>query len=401
MKVLEVCGFRVVLLQLPNRIASIRAIANATGSLFESTPNHQGAAHFLEHMFFKGTANRSYSEVALLLDELGDHNASTSFNDTKFYINCRTAKWPQAFTVLCELLFESKFDEAEFQKERAVILEELVSRDDDPVSYFQDWMMQSVYGISSIGGSVETVANMTSAHLAEHRQLYDRANTFFVISGNINEEDAARECAAVLGKYQLGLGEQRSRKKLEFNSDKLVLNHPAQQGIFAILMEGMTEEESIQNNLVDMLFSNGFGGASSSLLFERIRQELGLCYQISNDSRDIGERELNISWGLTSRKNLYNAVEEVGNVLNQVRKHGFGNRLSTYKENLYHHIDSVAERSSSSASVFGDSLLSHKYHLTADEMVAMLEKVEDRHIMEYANLLGSNSGDKLVVMGEK
>ena len=104
----------------------------ATGSRHEKA-GESGAAHFIEHMVFKGTQRRSARELAQEMDAIGGQvNAYTTKECTCFYARCLDEHLPRALDLLCDMVFDSKFDQADVDTERGVILEEIGMYEDTP-----------------------------------------------------------------------------------------------------------------------------------------------------------------------------------------------------------------------------------------------------------------------------
>ena len=124
MKLLEAAGFKVLHEKRSDSLATIRAIVNA-GSTSEAEEKDYGVAHFLEHMFFKGTTKQGYKELNKKLTRLGSHNAYTSRDRTVYHMMFLPQKFSTAVDLLTEMIFEAVCDPEEFEKERGVILEEV------------------------------------------------------------------------------------------------------------------------------------------------------------------------------------------------------------------------------------------------------------------------------------
>src|SRR3990170_2322335 len=95
-----------------------------------------GISHFIEHMFFKGTKKRTAKDIAIEMDALGGElNAFTSQETTTYYAKVLDEHLPAAIDILSDILLASKFDPAEIEKERKVILEEIKGVEDTPDDY--------------------------------------------------------------------------------------------------------------------------------------------------------------------------------------------------------------------------------------------------------------------------
>ena len=105
-----------------------------------------GISHFIEHMLFKGTTNRTAEEIAQSLESVGGHlNAFTSKELTCYYARVLDEHVPLAIEVLADILINSLFKEEDIEREKLVILEEIKNRDDTPDDLIHDLFFQSLY----------------------------------------------------------------------------------------------------------------------------------------------------------------------------------------------------------------------------------------------------------------
>src|SRR3972149_12216766 len=127
-------GLRLILSHLPAVKSVTAIILCGAGSRYE-TKETNGISHFLEHMFFKGTKRRpTATDISHALDEIGaDYNAFTGKETTGYHIKCASQHLALSLDMLSDMLWNSKFDESEIEKERGVIIEELNLYDDTPM----------------------------------------------------------------------------------------------------------------------------------------------------------------------------------------------------------------------------------------------------------------------------
>lgn len=212
---------------------------------------------------------------------------------------------------------------------------------------------------------------------------------FFMIAGDISEDEVIEHCSSVLSKCDVAEGSKRKVANFNFDTNPLHLTHEsAEQAVFCLSWLGYNEEESLQNNFVDSIFSMGFGGISSSILYERIRQELGLCYEVGHYvSNSISKNKLNCAYGLTTPDCVDKAIEETHQLFQKVISNGFEGKLEVVKENILHKFAAMGESASSYSTYFGDKWMQKKYNLTLDEILGKIEKIENKDICTYAEYL--------------
>src|SRR5699024_5934264 len=118
-------GVRILIEPIPYVRSAALGVWVGSGSRHEKT-GENGAAHFIEHMVFKGTRQRTAAALAEQMDAMDGHtNAYTTTYCTFFYPPVLDTHLPQAADILCDMLFSSRFDDADVETERGVILEEI------------------------------------------------------------------------------------------------------------------------------------------------------------------------------------------------------------------------------------------------------------------------------------
>ncbi len=173
-----------------------------TGSADEE-PGMEGAAHFVEHMVFKGTRSYGVGEVASVIEGLGgDLNAWTSFDETVFHVTVPAGQVGGAMRVVAEMLRSATFDPAELARERTVILEEIRGSDEDPDSLLSEATYAAAWPDHPYGrpviGSARTVRKMSrDALYAYYQRRYQPSNACLVVAGPV-DVDAVRADATTL-----------------------------------------------------------------------------------------------------------------------------------------------------------------------------------------------------------
>src|SRR3990167_6374598 len=127
-------GLRVVTKKLANTNAVTVLILTGAGSRYETKKNN-GISHFLEHMFFKGTKRRpTAADISHALDEIGAYyNTFTGKEATAYHIKSASKHLPLVLDMLADMVWNSKFEKAEIEKERGVIIEEINMYEDTPM----------------------------------------------------------------------------------------------------------------------------------------------------------------------------------------------------------------------------------------------------------------------------
>ncbi|MCX6117938.1 MAG: pitrilysin family protein [Proteobacteria bacterium] len=163
------------------------------GSLHENA-NEKGAAHFIEHMLFKGTTKRKVGEIGTLIEAAGgDINAYTTFDRTVYYLTLPSSSLKLAVDVLSDAVLFSTFDPGELEREREVILEEIRRGNDDPGSLVGKKIFSLMYPGTEAGrpiiGSTESVSAMSRDDLMGfYQRHYVKPKISLVIVGDVDPE---------------------------------------------------------------------------------------------------------------------------------------------------------------------------------------------------------------------
>ncbi len=253
------------------------------GSRNENSINN-GISHFIEHMFFKGTLNRTAKELAESIEDVGGQiNAFTGKEATCFYIKALDTHLNLSLEILSDMLFNSKFAYEDIEKEKGVIIEEINMSEDQPEDVLSDLHSEAIWGSDSISmpilGTVETVRSFTREQLLSYiSSYYIPENSVISISGKVN----IHSIESLISKY-FGNWNSVGKKITSYSTPMILSNHLFKQKEIEQLhiSLGMNGIESGNDDIYGLLLLNNmFGGGASSILFQKIREELGVCYSI-------------------------------------------------------------------------------------------------------------------------
>jgi predicted Zn-dependent peptidase len=245
-------------------------------------PEINGAAHFLEHMAFKGTERRSARAIAEEIEAVGGHlNAYTSRESTAYYAKVLKEDLPLALDILADILLHSSFDPTELERERTVILQEIGQANDTPDDIIFDYFQERAFPDQAMGrpvlGSPEIIRKLSrEAVMGYLRDHYGAARMVLSAAGNLEHArvvDLAEkllsgmpaERAVTSEPAQYVGGDRRQQRELE--QLHLVIGFPG-------LPLGDPDYYAAS------VLSTAFGGGMSSRLFQEVREKRGLVYSI-------------------------------------------------------------------------------------------------------------------------
>jgi len=189
-------GIRMVHCATVSEVAYCGVIINA-GSRDELADEH-GIAHFIEHMFFKGTTKRkAYHILSRLEDVGGELNAYTTKEDTAVYASFMREHYSRAVEILADIVFSSSFPAAEIEKEKEVVIEEINSYLDNPAEYIFDEFEEQVFCDQPIGrnilGERKTIRHISRKKLLEFiSRNYSTDQIVFCSTGKISPGEIIR-----------------------------------------------------------------------------------------------------------------------------------------------------------------------------------------------------------------
>ncbi|MGA1081875.1 MAG: M16 family metallopeptidase, partial [Candidatus Nanopelagicales bacterium] len=194
-KTLLPSGLRIITEEVPTVRSATIGYWVGIGSVDE-TPEVGGAAHFLEHLLFKGTSKRTALEISSEIEAVGgDMNAFTTQEYTCFHAKVLDNSVPLAVDVLSDMLADSKVTPEDTEQERNVVLEEISMHEDEPGELSYDRFSQKLLGDQPIGrpiiGTRETITNMTRDQVnGFYQNFYSPQNTVISMAGNFKHEEA-------------------------------------------------------------------------------------------------------------------------------------------------------------------------------------------------------------------
>jgi len=246
--------------------------------------NNNGISHFIEHMLFKGTTTRTAKQIAEAIEDVGGQlNAFTGKEATCYYIKALDTHLELSLDILSDMLFNSNFSEDEIEKEKGVIIEEINMSEDSPEDVLIDLHTKAIWNNDSISlpilGTMETVKSFSRKTLLDYiDSYYIPENSVISISGKFDMKNIEKLLEKYFGNWYT------KNKNITIYSSPELLNHhyfrkkDIEQLHLSLGIPGV--EIGNEDSYTLILLSNILGGGASSRLFQKIREELGLCYSI-------------------------------------------------------------------------------------------------------------------------
>ncbi|MBU1705767.1 insulinase family protein [Patescibacteria group bacterium] len=278
-------GIRVHLIPFAGTEAVTVLVLNKVGSRHEDEKVF-GAAHFIEHLMFKGTERRpSTLEISRELDSVGaEFNAYTGKDLTGYYVKADSAKTALAVDLLHDMLFHSKYDSQEIDRERGVIIEEINMYEDNPLIHIEELLEDQMFAGNNLGrpiaGTRASISQMKRADIVAFRdRYYIPSRMVIAVAGKVGEN------ILELLNRTFGQVPAAGQQPTEFEA----FQSPA--ALAAKVQFKETEQiqvalgfQSLKKSDEDLpvlrLMSIILGGTMSSRLFISVRERKGLAYLI-------------------------------------------------------------------------------------------------------------------------
>ncbi|AGX42448.1 M16 family metallopeptidase [Clostridium saccharobutylicum] len=379
-------GLRVVTEKIEHLNSISVGVMVQNGSRNE-TNDVNGISHFIEHMFFKGTNKRTSKEVMEDIENVGGQiNAFTSKEATCYYIKALNTHLNLSLDVLSDILLNAKFDPDEIEKEKGVVIEEINMSQDSPEDVLDDLHSKVTFGKNPLGnpilGTIQLVKSFTREKILDYiNEKYTPYNSVISICGNFDEQ----ELKDLLEKY---FGSWKSKKEYNPNYGNTIIQIDSgytkkerEQLHISLGLQGMPYGDEDNYSLV--LLNNVFGNGASSILFQKVREELGLCYSIYSYLQPLQEiGTLNI-YAALNKNYVDKALEVIDRELAIFSKNGITDRqIEINKEKIKATYILGLESTSSRMFANAKSYLFSNKVKTQEHVIKKIDEI-DRDSIQY------------------
>lgn len=347
-----------------------------TGSALEQ-PEEAGLAHFLEHLFFKGTLKRNVHEIMAGIESRGGlMNAMTSREYTCLYVRILDHHVHAGIEILADILKNSQFYDLE--KERNVILEEIASVEDTPDEYVFDLLARNHWPEHALGraisGTSESVTALTLEDVQRfYRNWYQPENIIFSIAGNFNEEDVRKQLEQELGDIPSGTTPPEYETP-PFTSGIHLEDRDIGQDHLCVAFPGPAIAS--EDRYAFSLLSNVLGGGSTSRLFEKIREEAGLAYAIGTFEAFYKKTGVMGVYAAVAPQNAQQTTEMIFEELRQIRETVTPEEeLNRNREQIKGHLLMAMESTFTRMARLAKSLIYHNRFVPVEELIDKLDAV--------------------------
>jgi predicted Zn-dependent peptidase len=335
-------GLRVVTEYLPGSRSAAVGMWVAVGSRDEPAAM-AGAAHYLEHLLFKGTARRSAAAIAEEIDTVGGElNAFTTKEHTCYHAHVLEDDLDLAVDLLCDVLGDARLDPSDVDLERGVVLEEIAMRDDDPEEALHDEFCAALFGSHPLGrpvlGTEESVTGMSREALHRfYRARYTPERMVLAVAGNVSHGAVLAAVRRSFGHCLTGCADPVPPRRGQAEvTDRCALALDPDSSEQAHLMLGLRALDRYDERRYALSVLNAaLGGGMSSRLFQQVREQRGLAYSVYSAVDSYADTGSLSVYAGCSPGRLGEVVTVIGDVLAKLAHDGLsGGELTRAKGQL-------------------------------------------------------------------
>ncbi len=385
-------GLRVITEQVPGVRSAAVGMWVGVGSRDEA-PSVAGAAHYLEHLLFKGTGRRSAAQIAEEIDAVGGElNAFTAKEHTCYYAHAVDADLALAVDLVCDVVFNARMAEPDFELERGVVLEEIAMRDDDPEDMLHEAFASALLGTHPLGrsvlGSEDSINGMTRASLRGfYKRRYQPHRMVLAVAGNVEHAHVLRLARKSLADNLGGDGTPIPPRVGRWRSDApyglQLRTDDTEQAHLMVGVRALNRHDDRRFTLG--VLNAALGGGMSSRLFQEVRERRGLAYQVySSVSSYADTGSLSVYAGAHPDR-LGDVAGVLRAVLDDVAANGMSDaEVARGRGQLRGGLVLGLEDSSSRMSRIGKGELNFADHLTVEQTLARIDAVTPEDVAELA-----------------
>jgi predicted Zn-dependent peptidase len=378
-------GLRVVTEQMAGVRSAAVGVWVGVGSRDETARLH-GASHFLEHLLFKGTPERTALEISLALDAVGgEFNAFTTKEYTCFHARVLDEDLPLAVDVLGDMITSSSLASEDVEAERDVILDEIAMHDDDPDDVVHNLFAARAFGEDTplgrgIAGTTTSIESLTRDQIRRfYKRHYRPANMVVSAAGNLDHAAVVRLVRKAFGRRGFLSGSEspvppRAGRQVRIGPGSVAASRPFEQANLVLGVPGLARDDDRRFAL--SIVTTALGGGTSSRLFQEVRERRGLAYSVYAFTGSHAETGLvGVAAGCLPAK-LDDVLAVVRSELASVARDGITpEELAVGKGQLRGGLVLGLEDPASRMSRLGKAELTHVDLLTIDEVLARIDSV--------------------------
>ena len=323
-------GVRLATVSMPHMASvSVGMWANI-GSRHEQAIDH-GMAHLVEHMLFKGTPARSAEEISCQIEGLGSSIDGFTVEDhTAYHAKAPAQQFEKLFDVLADFYRNPTIDPGELESEKQVIHEEIAMVRDQPSQYLEDLISEATWGIThplgrSITGTNDSLNSFQRDDVLRFfKDGYCGANTVISVAGNIDHDRVTAQVSEIFNSLDIGQTATYEKAITPLTDHRFREEADQEQVHVALSFPGVArhDERRFAHKLLNVIL----GENMSSRLFQELREQRGLCYEVQSDFVSFADTGLIQIYVALNPSQLQSALETIDQIARDLVANGVSNR---------------------------------------------------------------------------
>jgi len=345
-----------------------------------------GVSHFIEHLAFKGTAQRDAATISRDIDAVGGHlNAATGRESTFYYADVPADGLPTAVDVLSDLVLHPRFDAGQLETERNVVLEEIRGNLDDPEQLAYDlfasalWMDDHPLSLPVLGTQT-AIAGVTRGQVAEHHAQYYRPNNVVLVAcGAVRATPVVEQVEVLFRDAETGQTVPPTRSAPALHPERL--HHERATGqthvYFGLAGPTSSDEDRFALEVVNSILGDG----PSSRLFRSIREDRGLAYAVMSSLTCYSDCGLWLTYAGVAPQAVAPVIDLISEEFERLRIEPIPrDEIELAKAKLRGHLILGLETNGNRAVRLGTAAMHRREILSPDALFARLENVDQEGV---------------------
>jgi Predicted Zn-dependent peptidases len=365
-----------------------------------------GISHFIEHMFFKGTSNRTQEEIAREIDSLGgDLNAFTTRENTTYYVKVLKDYVNEAVDILTDIYQNSLFNEQDIHKEQEIITEEIKMVEDTPDDYIHDLFYNDIWGQSGLGlpvlGTQETVRKITRNDITEHLGAhYGTSDVVISCAGNIKHEamvELFNSKTTALNTNSNTAAHRQVFEKRPFCTALNVYKKDFSEVHICVGLEGVKQDSKLRYPF--LILNTIYGAGVSSRLFQEVREKRGLAYSIFSFLSSYSDTGVFGVYAATGKKKYVEVIDTIMKEMNLLKTTLKEDELQRAKNQLKGNLLMSLESSSGRMQNIARQEIYYGKYYSPAQIIKGIERVKMKHVHEIIEGFIDNNPRAITVFG--
>lgn len=399
-------GMRIITIPMKENPTTTVLVLVETGSKYENKENN-GISHFLEHMCFKGTSRRpSAFDITKELDGIGaQYNAFTGQEYTGYYAKADYKNLNTILDVVSDMYLNPIFPDKEIEKEKGVIIEEINMYQDLPQRIIWDVFHKLLYGDHpagwNIAGTKENVQKILRTDFIDYRSKhYVASATTVIVSGKINEKEVFKKVSTAF--KDIGKWKKDEKEKVWENqkTPQVAVQHKDTDQTHLILGVRSFNTYNKYNPII-MVLDAVLSGGMSSRLFQKLRDEMGVCYYVGADNSEYTDHGFFSIFAGVDSKRVKEVITTILAEMNKIKKNLIKpDELNKAKQYLIGNLNLGLESSNSLAIYYGMQEVLKKEIKKPEDVIKEIKAVTADQIRFVAERIFKDEGLNLAIVGK-